>query len=303
MTLEELARARPFAAPPAVPEWTLGCFSRRCITYATGTEDTTTQVIWIQSHGLTGDLRIPASRKAPAAASLADCSREELVEIVRAEGFAARTAWDGTLMSWDAFASFQPYDKWPEPGRLERVGASLIEWAPSGTYVADWRLQSGSEGLSVGLVLESETGRDGIEAPRSGALVIAGVHALRIIERRGGLPEGPLALQMAEADDPQDLARVIFDGEVSYARRDGPAFRIARAMDPFSQGAVLFAPDAFETGADEDVIIETAPPGASWLRRRWRVDTLLADQERGAATPAAPEGLAWLEREAQGLAP
>ena len=62
MSLDRLAATRPYAEPLAVPSWTLGCFHRRCITFATGVEDPSTRVIWIQSHGLTADLRLPLVR-------------------------------------------------------------------------------------------------------------------------------------------------------------------------------------------------------------------------------------------------
>ena len=38
-----------------VPEWALGCFRRRGITFFTGAEDVQTEVIWLQSRGLTAD--------------------------------------------------------------------------------------------------------------------------------------------------------------------------------------------------------------------------------------------------------
>ncbi|MEI7933237.1 MAG: hypothetical protein WCI21_09325 [Alphaproteobacteria bacterium] len=301
MSLEDLARSRPFAKPLAVPAWTLGCFKRRCITYATGVEDCLTEVIWVQSHGLTGDLRIPASRQRPAGTSLGDCSAQELAELAKAEGFAAQTRWADGVMSWDGFASFQPYDKWPEPGRLERVGASLIEWAPSGIYVEDWRMQPGSDGLSVGLRLETETGFDGRERARQGALVIAGRHALRVIGRWGELPERPLHEQAAAAADATGLARTIFETEISYGTKTAGGYQIERSVNPFVEDSVMFRDEAFERGEDIDVLIETSRHGQPWTSRKWRIDTLLAGQARPVATPAAAEGLAWLERESPTL--
>ncbi len=282
MRLADLARQAPFAGPLAVPSWTLGCFSRRCITFATGEEDTTTTVIWVQSHGLTGDIRIPASRVIPDRKDVADCTAEELSHLARGEGFVARTSWRGDHMHWDAFAAFQPYDKWPEPGRLERVGACLIEWAPSGAYVEDWRMQEGSSGLSVGLRLVSETGADGIERPREGGLVIAGDHAILVLDRRS-----PFAGGRAHELITPDNSEAFFDCVVAYGR-DG---RTVLAVDPFSQGQPLFA-DEFERTADNELIQTDGP-----IRRRWRIDTLLVDQARPLSTAVSEEGLKWLEAE------
>ncbi len=300
MTLGEIARTRPFAKPLAVPPWTLGCFHRRCITFATGVEDTSTRVIWIQSHGLTADLRLPFVRPdVRARGSLAACSPGERAELARGEGFVASTSWDGALMHWDAFAAFQPYEKWPEPGRLERVGTCLVEWAPSGVYVEDWRLQPGASGLSVGLQLVSETGPDGVSWPRSGGMVIAGDHALMLVGRRNPLPEGRVHEILAA--DP-GLWEDAFDCEVAYAQRRNGAWSIQLAVNPFMEGRDLFTATTFEPGPGSDLLLQRNPePTAAWRQRLWRIDTLRADMAAQAATPALPGGAEWLAREADAL--
>jgi hypothetical protein len=293
-TLEDLAARQPFARPPAVPAWTLGCFRRRCITYATGAEDTATQVIWIQSHGLTGDIRIPPGRPDVRHRSgLGDCTAAELAALARSEGGVAQTAWSDGRMRWDNWAAFQPYDKWPEPGELRRAGASLIEFAPSGIYVEDWRMQPGAGGLLAGLRLTHEAGADGRRSPRDGGLVIAGEHAIFALARRRPLPDdGPAQDQIAAAADPRALAEAAFDAEASYAR----AGRIILSTNPFREGEAL-ALDGFSPGPEPDVLVQRV--GA--LERWWRIDTLLDGHEAAFATPAEPAALAWLEREAATL--
>ena len=209
----------------------------------------------------------------------------------------ARTAWDGTLMHWDAFAAFQPYDKWPEPGRLERVGACLVEWAPSGIYVEDWRLQPGASGLAVGLQLVAETGPDGVSQPRSGGLVIAGEHALLLIGRRKPLPEGR-AYEILAADPA--LWEDAFDCEVAYARRRDGAWPIQLAVDPFMEGRDLLGDTVFEPGPGPDLLVQRCS-GPGWRERLWRIDTLRPDQAAATPTPASPEGTDWLQREADAL--
>jgi hypothetical protein len=300
MSLSALARTRPVARPLAVPEWTLGCFHRRCITFATGVEDAATRVVWIQSHGLTADLRLPLHRPdVRARGELAACTADERAQLARGEGFVARTSWDGALMRWDAFAAFQPYDKWPEPGRLERVGACLVEWAPSGVYVEDWRLQPGSDGLCIGLELVSETGADGREGPRSGGLVIAGDHALLLVGRRESLRPGRTHELLAREPE---LWRTAFDCDVAYGRRDGADWRVALAVDPFREGSVLIADAAFSAGPEPDLLVqEAADAGLPWRRRLWRIDTLLDGQARPFATPATRPSLDWLAAEVDAL--
>lgn len=298
MSLDLLAATRPYAEPLAVPQWTLGCFHRRCITFATGIEDASTRVIWVQSHGLTADLRLPLVRPdVRDRGGLAACTPGERAELARGEGFVARTSWDGALMHWDAFAAFQPYEKWPEPGRLERVGACLVEWAPSGIYVEDWRLQPGGSGLSVGLQLVSETGEDSVSRPRDGALVIAGDHALMVIARRAPLPDGRVHEILAA--DPA-LWEDAFDCEVAYAQRRDGAWPIQLAVDPFMEGRDLLGDAIFEPDPGRDLLVQRRS-GPGWRERLWRIDTLRTDLDAGAVTTASPEGIAWLDREADAL--
>lgn len=300
MSLEILAVTRPYAEPLAVPAWTLGCFHRRCITFATGIEDTSTRVIWVQSHGLTADLRLPLARPdVRAHGALQACTASERAELARGEGFVARTSWDGALMRWDAFAAFQPYEKWPEPGRLERVGSCLVEWAPSGIYVEDWRLQPGASGLSVGLQLVSETGADGVSLPRTGGLVIAGDHALMLIARRTPLPEGRVhEILTAEPGLWEDA----FDCEVAYAQRRDGGWPIQLAVDPFMEGRDLLGGAVFGADPSRDLLVQRNPgPDGAWRERIWRIDTLRADLDAEADTPALPEGMDWLTRETDAL--
>lgn len=290
MNLQALAREAPFARPLAVPDWTLGCWKRRCITYANGREDTETTVIWIQSHGLTGDLRIPRWRpSAEGKAGFSEFAGDELPLLASVEGGVADTSWAGDRMAWSNWSAFQPYDKWPEPGVLQRVGSSLIEWAPSGIYVEDWRLQPGSSGLMVGLRLTAEI-RDGEQRRRDGGLVICGDHALFSLGRFEELPEEiPAQRQLA-----QGLER-IFEAEASYCVRDGEGFRISLSTNPFRHGQA--APlDAFER-LEPGLLRQTVGD----VVRLWRVDTLLPAVEAPLATAASPEGVAWLEGEAEVL--
>lgn len=295
MTLEELVRTAPFARPPAVPAWSLGCFHRRSITYATGVEDADTRVIWVQSHGLTGDLRLPAVRRdLRHRGSLAACTAEELAALAQGEGGVADTGLREGRMTWSNWAAFQPYDKWPEPGELRRVGPALIEFAPSGIYVEDWRLQPGSAGLRVGLRLVSETPPGGPETPRDGGLVIAGEHAIFALARRTALPaEAPAHRQLAA--DPS-LAAAVFDAQALYARRQADTWRVALSIDPFAEGTMLDL-GGFAAGAEGE-LLQSLEDGT---RRRWRIDTLLADQPAEPATPADPDAEAWLAGEADTL--
>lgn len=300
MTLFDLASAHPQSRGLAVPSWTLGCFRRRSITYANGAEDARTHVIWIQSHGLTGDLRIPAGRPTMThRASPAECSREELMALCLAEGGVAEAAFTDGRMRWSAWCAFQPYDKWPEPGVVRRVGTCLIEFAPSGIYVEDWRLQPSRTAPLVGLRLVKESLDDRPASPRDGGLVIAGDHAILSLGRWEPLAsDEPLSEQLRTAPDPADLAQRIFSAEASYARRQASGrYVIELSTNPWATGMTLDL-HGFEPSPRPGLLIQECEAG---LRRTWRVDTLLPDAPCALDTPALASGAEWLRREVSRL--
>ncbi len=274
MTLDELAEAAPFAGSAKVPPWTMGCFHRRSITYASGEEDTGTQVVWVQSGGLTGDIRIPAGRpELGGRRSLADCSRDELAALAEAEGGVADTRFRRGRMSWDNWVSFQPYNKWPEPGDLRRVGGCLMEFAPSGAYVEDWRFQPGSEGLQVGLRLVSETGEDGVARPRDGGLVVAGEHVIQVLGRRKALPTSePAAQQIRAAADLAAVVAEVFDCEASYFRRDPGSVRcrVELSTNPLQEGLTQSVLGDFRPGPRMGLLLQQVSTAETTVERMWR---------------------------------
>jgi hypothetical protein len=176
MNLWELATSATAATLDGAPPWALGCFRRRSITFYDGSTDSTTQVFWLQTHGLTVDLRLSPDRpRLRDRAALFTCSPDEVRQLLQAEAGVARTRWDGHSMSWHDWVGFQTYVKWPEPGALRRVGDCLIEFAPSGAYVEDWRLEPPGQGPLLGLELLEERDRtDGAVRHCGGALVVCG---------------------------------------------------------------------------------------------------------------------------------
>ena len=304
MTLEELAGR--FGAPPLprVPEWVLGTHRRRSISFATGFEDASTFVVWVQAHGMTGDLRIhPARPRLSADDRLEDLDLESLVRLASVEGGIAATSWSADVMRWSGWIGFQPYDKYPEPGVLRRVGDCMIEFAPSGIYVEDWRYQKSEPGLLAGLRLVAETMRDGTERPRTGGLVVAGDHALLVLDRRVPLAGGSRAQDVVrESDDPVAALRQALDCTVDFAERgtDG-TFRIKASTDPRREGSKLDIARSFIPGRTQAELMELRDGDAAVASRLWRIDSLEGEREFPLATPAPAEQLAWLAAEADTL--
>src|SRR4051794_11791621 len=82
-------------ASRSVPPWTLGCFRRRSITFFNGDFDDTTLVVWLQSRGLTGDLRLSADRPKPASReALRELSLGELTRLAEVEGGISTTRFE-----------------------------------------------------------------------------------------------------------------------------------------------------------------------------------------------------------------
>eukprot|EP01043_Picozoa_sp_COSAG02_P055609 COSAG02_NODE_6474_length_3550_cov_10.176471_2_plen_346_part_00 len=176
-----------------VPEWQVGCWRREIITFAEEVyggnrfplRDDTTFVVWLQTSSRCADIRLPdrhpghpnAKRGAGRPpASLQDASSTELLLLAEADGWTGRCRAVGSqpvsmgapakaltaVNDWyeDEWSTGLPTDrKFPELGEMRRVGDCCLEFAPSGAYVEDWRLQPDSTGVAASLVLLSEDGR------------------------------------------------------------------------------------------------------------------------------------------------
>jgi hypothetical protein len=167
--------------PVTVPEKLLGCWHRKSIRFADGTEDGSTKVIWVQTLSGVGDIRIPVTRPdLRARASLADCSKEELLALAEQDCFCGVTLFDASARPFPAASwpkesylfRFQPAITFPEPGWMDWLdgGTCMIERAPSGAYVEDWRLQPSSQSFGAQLTQ--------INAPTLTCLYVAGDHAI-----------------------------------------------------------------------------------------------------------------------------
>ncbi len=302
MTLDEIAAAAMAFNTLRVPAWALGCVRRRSITFGTGVEDALTRVFWVQAHGMTGDLRIhPARVPLPAGTDLGSLDRETLILLASVEGGVATTSWNEPVMSWADWIGFQPYDKYPEPGIMRRVGDCMVEFAPSGAYVEDWRFQPSAPGLLAALRLEAEIDGTGHERPRAGGLVVAGDYAIRTFARRDELLDGTRAQDFVRtsADPVAALLRVL-DCVTDYMVRSETGWTIEASTDPRREGSTVALIGALSSGPDATVVEAVADtPDVS--RRRWRIDSLEANYDFNQATVVSQESLDWLAREADTL--
>jgi hypothetical protein len=292
------------AAPGGVPPWTLGCFRRRSITYFNGVEDDRTMVIWLQSRSLTADFRqsppsVPGSGRVSTPEGLSRLSVADLVRLARAEGGLANTHWDGTLMHWSSWDGFQTHAKWPEPGRLERVGTSMIEISPSGAYVEDWRFQP-CDGRLIGLrLIDERDTRSGEVTHRGGGLVVCGRHAGFVRGRPEALPEGRLEDSVRRhVGDAAGLQR-IFSCDASYGttHATGDDFIVSLSTLPWREGQPLLSLDGFLDPEESGLVLQRVDEQNRALERRFIIDTLEPDFRGTMGTAASPTAVEWLKQE------
>ncbi|MFW1807546.1 hypothetical protein [Acinetobacter ursingii] len=146
-----------------LPRYLMGSFRRKNISFYNGLSDEKTIVYWFQSKSFSIDLRLSDPTQTP---------------VSERQGWIGDTIWDdkNELLSWNIRESYQPRIQWPEPAKLFPIGNCILEFAPSGAYVEDWRQQS-SSGLFCGLrLLQAEHVATQQKFAMDGGLIIAGEH-------------------------------------------------------------------------------------------------------------------------------
>lgn len=301
MHLYELTSLDLHPSGPSVPRWALGCFRRRSITFFTGAEDRSTEVLWLQSRGLTADFRRPrGTPRRTSAVPLSELPLEERLALARVEAGLARARYDGELMHWSEWTSFQTHPRWPEPGRLSRVGNCLIELAPSGAYVEDWRLEPSAGGPLIGLrLLEERDARSGALRHRGGGLIVCGRHAAFIRGRPAPAPEGTRLAELVgrSAGAPALELAFAFDAAYGASAAPGEGFGVTLATLPWREGGALLSLEGFELDRERGLIIQRVEEEGLALERLFTVDTLERELDGLLATEASPAAAHWLQQE------
>ncbi|MFT4027479.1 MAG: hypothetical protein QM676_11855 [Novosphingobium sp.] len=265
----------------AFPRNLLGTFRRKSITFCTGVTDETTVVYWLQSKSFSIDLRLPEA----AATALTD-----------RQGWVGGTTWDEAAceLSWHIRRSYQPGNQWPEPARLSFIGNCVLEFAPSGAYVEDWRQRS-SSGPFLGLRLVSMINeRTSQESLMDGGLVIAGEHAAFA---RSRLPSIDETLRRAVSLDEALAGGIVTEAEVeSYevsVAIDGRA--ITHSTQPHRRGELIGAGD-FSIRSDGKVAQEQLVNGDLCVLL-YEVDVFEPEFAFDNQTSSTSEAVDWMELE------
>lgn len=307
MRLQEILERYPQRANSGVPDWMLGYFRRRAISFANGQTDTSTTVCWIQSRTFTIDLRLPIAQVQPPHREWADYLPAELEVLANYEGWAANSEWTGETLSWHGESSLQLRNRWPEPALLQRVGNCMIEFAPSGAYVEDWRLQPSRPGPLIGLRLIEERDLDtGVRRHRGGGLIICGDHAALVLGRADDViprsASGLLRDEVAEAVGDAERLAHLFNFETSVASGSMTTdYRVEHSTCPARVGQLLCPLDGFEYLPDSHQVVQQLTIEGSRCERRFEVDTIEAAISFKQATDFSEDAAAWYDHESPTL--
>lgn len=223
------------------------------------TEHTEERVLWVQTPSGHGDMRIAKKRSdmTATATSLADLSHSQLLELAAADCSCGVCELDqGTVdaqgrprarwhVSTTGFTQ-QVVSNWPEYGYLEWMSPSkesvdqtttldsrpcMMEYAPDGQYIEDWRLSPGSTGFSCHL---TGPGRN---------LYVAGIHAMLAIHRTEEPAVAKPLVNIVHTDGHKNRTAVetYLSSEYSYAQKkhataDCSEFIIELSTLPWRQG-------------------------------------------------------------------
>ena len=251
-----------------VPDRMIGCWNRRYIRYRDGAEDTSTRVIWLQTPSGMCDMRISAQRPDfSERRKLSDCSDDELIALAQQDCACAVTILDETATpyptaTWEGGASgfmYQPVINFPEDGWFEwkEKGVCMLEYAPSGAYEEDWRLQDNSRAFAVHLLRR--------DSKTTTNLYVAGAHAMLAVDRAIAIDEErPLQELVAECMDERHRVHAYLDMEFSYAKalENNNDYEIVLSTLPWKEGQTLSL--AWVSGFDEDVAVMADNMGNKW---------------------------------------
>jgi hypothetical protein len=250
-----------------VPDQMLGCWHRRYIKFENGDEDTTTKVIWLQTPSGMVDMRISAQRPDfSKQKQLSDCSDLELIALSEQDCSCGITIVDETATpyptaTWEGGDSGfmqQTVINFPEDGWFEwkKQGKCMMEYAPSGAYEEDWRLQDKSQDFAVHLLLQ------GGETITN--LYVAGAHAILAIDRSIVLDEErPLQEIVSEIISHRERVYSCLGTEFSYARsKNSVEYEIVLSNLPWREGQTLSLEWLLDS--DNDALVMTDNSGQKW---------------------------------------
>jgi hypothetical protein len=256
-----------------VPDSMLGLWRRRSIEIRGGFEDPAKLVLWLQTASGMCDMRFPDDRvDLRHRDCLEACTSDELIAL------ADEPSCSSGITSVDEQATpyptavwtdgergvrFQPIVEFEEPGWFEwrEDGSTMIEWAPSGDYEEDWRLEANSRSRMLELQLAA--------ADQQTSLFVAGHHAMLVRDRACPVEKVKLSQLARQRRDDHAALVALLDCELSYATTaatDGD-FVIELSTLPFREGQALDLAWLRDITPEQSEV--KAPNGQLWQIVSW----------------------------------
>ena len=247
----------------AVPSHYEGVWRRTLLT-APGVRDDGTLVLWMQTAQWHADLRIPRDRPdCSGRRSLADCSRTQLLGLLRQEGFAGITTVDGAICEWHRRLDYRPTGR-RDLGSMAFSPAfdAIDEEGVESDYVERWEREPNGEGRQgVAFVPDGPTAR---------LWLFVGTCFMRLRERALHADAARIAWQrVQDGSAHDDELRRLADFEISFGTIVQDRGRIVHSTLPWLEGeqVELPAPADSARGEAEHVaamIEKPAPPPAAY---------------------------------------
>lgn len=276
----------------SVADWLTGGWRRLSIVTGDGQQDTTTQVIWLQTHTLFGDIRIPAGRAAVAASRQWVWPQGETLQLSRQQGFAGVTELQGDICQWHRQLDYQPPSGDRDIGSLHWEGDRLIELGVESDYREEWQRLPESDGARIALTYHGAATSDAASQPDpwQALLVVTGDYFIYAQDRRPPLPQAEgLAVLMGLSghgdggDRPSSVAPYL-DCEISFGRCQSGAipWEIQLSTLPWRQGTPLWHPADLRVDRAAGQMLQTVEPSggdSGQAQRCWTIREWIADAD------------------------
>lgn len=210
---------------------------RRTLLTAPGVRDDGTLVLWMQTARWHADLRIPEDRPdCSGCHALADCSRDQLLGLLRQEGFAGITTVDGAICEWHRRLDYRPTGR-RDIGSMAFSPAfdAIDEEGVESDYAERWEREpqgNGAQGMAF-------TPDD--QAP--GLWLFLGPCFMRVRARAMHADAARIAWQRVQAGSAHDEElRQLADFEISFGKIAQDQGRILHSTLPWLEGVRLKLP-------------------------------------------------------------
>lgn len=307
MKLLELVKNINKKDKKGVPNWMLGTFKRRSISFYNGLSDNTTDVFWIQSRNFTIDLRLP--KEIIEKKELAAYTKENLSEIANYEGWVADSIFDGEKLFWEGGISYQNRNKWPEPAFMKKIGNCMLEFCPSNVYVEDWRLQNSKNDCLIGLRVVEEIDLETNESRRSdGGLIICGEFAAICLGREKSLEDKFSSMDytlediLLNKEYSLDEKKEYLNFETSIAKGSlEKGYKIFASTNPNRYEEELTKLDGFQLEDKEGQVSQLFEENGKKFKRIYEIDIIDSDFNFETKTDTTEEAKSWFKKESRTL--